>query len=185
VDEDQHIKKLINGDQKSFEIVFKAYYKRLYGYALKYIKDPIKADDMVQDCFYHLWTKRDQINPDKSIKSYLFTITKNKCLNWIRANQIRLYHNEVWKYSKINEQLYQIDFLENKEDSLFEMLYQELLVEIENLPEKCQEVFKLSRFENLKNKEIAQELNITVKTVEKHITRALKQLRSSLVCFLI
>jgi len=179
------IKKLISGDQKSFEIVFKTYYKRLYNYAFKYLKDPIIADDMVQDCFYHLWIKRCQINPDKPIRSYLFTITKNKCLNWIRANKIRDHHQEEWKYSKINEQLYQVDFLENEEDSLFEMLYQDLLVEIENLPEKCQEVFKLSRFDNLKNKEIAQELNITVKTVEKHITRALKQLKSTLVSFLI
>jgi len=185
VNESSIIKNLIKGDEKSFEIVFKTYYKRLYSYALKYIQDPVKADDMVQDCFYHLWTKRNQINPEKPIRSYLFTITKNKCLNWIRANQIRKNHQEVWRYSKINEQLHQIDFLGNEEDSQFETLYHDLLIEIENLPEKCQMVFKLSRFENLKNKEIAQELNISIKTVEKHISKAVKQLKSNLVSFLI
>jgi len=179
------IEQLINGDKKSFEIIFKTYYKRLYQYALKYINDPIKADDMVQDCFFHLWVKRSQIDASKPIRNYLFIITKNKCLNWIKANNIRYQHKEIWKLSKINEQLQQLDFMKDEEESLFELMYKDLLIQIEELPEQCQKVFKLSRFDNLKNKEIANELNISIKTVEKHISKAIKQLKSNLVTFLL
>jgi RNA polymerase sigma-70 factor (ECF subfamily) len=131
------------------------------------------AKEIVQDVFINLWNKRETISSDKSVKSYLFTSVKNRCFNFIRDNK------------KFRSSVLDIDIAD------YEAPYEndsfsgsELQAKIDNainkLPENCREVFKLSRIEELKYKEIADKLNISVKTVEAQMSKALKVLRVEL-----
>lgn len=141
--------------------------------------------DLVQDAFFALWEKADQLEINQSPKAYLYQAVKNSCLNYNRHLSI--------KRSAEAEIQYKIAILErqvyiNSDSPYFSLIEQELEEKInqviESLPEKCREVFKLSRFENLKNKEIAEKLDISVKAVEKHISKALTILRCNLADYL-
>ncbi len=154
-----------------FEELFKTHFKPLCGFANKYLKDVDLAKEIVHDVFVKLWEKREQIDMNKAVKSYLYTAVNNKSLNHIRdnkkfVNSDYIIENETdWNYS----------------DNLVELEIQEkITATLDSLPPKCREVFKLSRYENLKYKQIAERLNISVKTVESHMSKALKALRKNL-----
>jgi len=162
--------KIINIE--NFEILFKQYYTELCNFALKYTKNNEDAEEVVQDVFYKIWEKRSFINIKISIKSYLYISVRNKCLQNINHKKIvRIYE----KY---------IDKQDNTEASTpHENLVYEESIEIFNealntLPERCIEIFKLSRFEGLKYKEIAKKMSVSVKTVEANISKALKTFRN-------
>ena len=131
------------------------------------------AKEIVQDVFINLWNKRETISSEKSVKSYLFTSVKNRCFNFIRDN--KKFRSNVLDIDIAD---YEVTF---ENDSFSEP---ELQTKINNainkLPEKCRQVFKLSRIEELKYKEIADKLSISVKTVEAQMSKALKVLRKEL-----
>lgn len=165
------IKNLKNINIESFEILFKEYYKDLCNFALKYTKNIDAAEEVVQDVFYKIWEKRSIINVKISVKSYLYISVRNKCLQQISHNKIiKIYEKYIDK-----QELYETK-------NPYENLVYNETIEIFNdalntLSPKCKEIFKLSRFKGLKYKEIANKLDISVKTVEANISKALKTLR--------
>jgi len=169
------IKELQKGNKNAFELVFKRYYSPLCVFVSKYSTNDSMAEEIVSNFFYKFYQKRESIKINTSLRSYLFRSVKNSALNYIRDKA---------KLVSINEQ-------ENKElilrttDTVHDTLMGKELEEIINsaidsLPEQCKVVFVKSRFEGKKYREIAEELNISVNTVETQMSRALKKLRIEL-----
>lgn len=162
------------GNIKHYEKMFKKYYPMLCIYARKFVEDDSTAEEIVQNVFYILWKKRNEITINSSLKSYLYRSVHNNCLNHISHQRIVQKHQQ----ETINaERTYANDPLEElKRVELYERMNKAL----DELPERCKEVFKLSRFEGLKYHEIADRLSISVKTVEANMGKALKHFRISL-----
>lgn len=165
-------------DKQLFEQLFRDYFTRLCNFAQNYISDLDTTREIVQEVYINLWQKKESIDTDKSIKSYLYASVKNRCLNYIRDNK---------KFRSYVLDVELADFEVTFESDAF--TESELQTKINNalgkLPEKCRKVFLLSRFEELKYKEIADELNISVKTVEAQMSKALKILREELKDYMI
>ncbi|MFO7939990.1 MAG: RNA polymerase sigma-70 factor [Bacteroidales bacterium] len=170
--EDGLAKKIRNGDMGAFEQVFRRYYEALCAFALVYVKDHDLVEEMVQDVFYQFWEKREKLKIETSLKSYLYSMVKNKCLQYIRREKIG---QRVMTQVKADYEL-----TENPDPaSVYRMAemnktFQEALDE---LPARTRKVFELSRFEGKKYKEIAQLLSISIKTVEANMGKALKHFR--------
>ncbi len=164
--------------KEAFENLFRTEFKGLCFFAMKYVKDYETAREIVQDSFIRLWEKRDVIDTSKSVKSYLTTSIHNKCLNHLRDN--RKFDNNLLQIEQLSEVSdgKTSDFLVEKE------LRKSIETAIDELPEKCREVFLLSRNENLKYQEIASQLGISVKTVETQMSKALHHLRLRLSGFM-
>ena len=159
-------------DEKSFEILFKTHYDALVRFVYKYLNDLEESEEIVQDVFYTLWNKSDNLKIQSSIKSYLYQAARNKSLNIIKHNKVKQKHVESIKNSDLDYSEYSNMELEELQSKITEAL--------EDLPPKCRQVFELSRFEEKKYREIAEELNISIKTVENHMGKALGILRKSL-----
>lgn len=161
-------------DMVAFEILFKKLYPRLIVFAAKVVKDCDIAKDIVQEVFLKVWEKRKRIDP-VNIEAFIFKTLRNQCITHIK--HLRVVENVK---SKVNilietEELYRIDFMRNEPYILIEKeLEQEIERTLKELPERCREVFIMSRIDGLKNREIAERLRINIKNVERHITRALK-----------
>ncbi len=159
------------GDEKAFETLFRSYYGNLCHFCSKITGSNEAAEEIVQDFFVKLWDKKHQINIDTSVKSYLFRSVKNLCLNFIKHNNIKekfAKHAEVWNETTFDNNFVEVDLAEKIEES------------INSLPEKRREIFRLSREEGLKYKEIAEKLNLSIKTVEAQMGLAIKTLREKL-----
>lgn len=162
-----------NGNEHTFEILFKNYYPYLCHFASQFLTDDIAAEEVVQDIFVKLWEKRKSIIIESSVKSYLFKMVKNQCLNIIQHNKIKNQYAEKVKETPLLNQTTS-DFYNAVE------LSQAIEKSINAMPEKRKEIFKLSREEGLKYKEIAEKLKISIKTVEAQMGIALKYLREKL-----
>jgi len=165
------INRLKKGEEAAYELLFKQYYQLLTVFANKYLNDIENAKEIVQDFFVHLYEKRDHLDINSSLKSYLFRSTHNRCINYINAQKIR---------SKYADHVKQID--NSKENSLENEvnkteLEHALYKAIDDLPPKCQIIFKMNRFEGLSNSEIADKLSLSKRTIETQISKALKILR--------
>ena len=158
-------------DEPLMETLFHKYFTSLCLFSRRYIFDNEKAKDIVQDVFLNIWEKGELYVSEAMIKGYLFTSVKNRCLNYIRDNKKFNYEVEV---ADLDRKTSPDNKLEYKE------LEKILKTEIDALPDKCKEVFLLSRFEELKYGEIAERLGISIKTVEAQISKALKILREKL-----
>jgi RNA polymerase sigma-70 factor, ECF subfamily len=160
-------------DRKAFEKLFRDHYKILCRFARGYIHDFESAEEIVQDVFVNLWQKKDTIIQERQVKSYLFTSVKNRCLNFIRDNKkFRSFYLDVEVELEIpvNEKDYFSEaYVENKVKQA-----------LNKLPEKCRKVFELSRFDEMKYKDVAETLGISIKTVEAQISKALKILKEEL-----
>lgn len=163
-------------DEKEFEAVFKSHYVKLTLYANKFLNDIDVSEEIVSEALTFLWEKRDAITFSTSVTAYLYKMVQNKCLNYIKHQQIE---NEYVTYLHRNKLLDEIPEHDTNPFNEKE-LAEQIRSAIDTLPEKCKLVFEMSRFEYLKNKEIAQRLNISQNTVERHITIALEKLRKSL-----
>ena len=167
-----------NLDKKEIEKLFKSYFGPLCSFAGKYVKDHDSAKEIVHDVFINLWEKRDALHMKTSLKSYLFKSVHNRCLNYLRDqkkfDKNELGEDNIGSYGSVDYN----DHLEEAE------LQQKINVALNSLPEKCREIFILSRFEELKYKEIAVRLNVSVKTVETQMSKALKILREELIDYL-
>ena len=166
------------GDEKAFEKLFKKFYPRLYDFAFKVVRNKEIAEDMVQDIFLRLWEKKENIKP-VNIEGFIFKVLKNHCISYLR--NIKIINNVKLNLNNLThiEELYRIDFIRNEPYILVE---KELQLEtdkvINKLPDRCKEVFILSRVTGLKNREIADKLGINIKNVERHITKALRIFRT-------
>lgn len=160
-------------DKQLFEQLFREYFTPLSYFALGYVNDLDTAKEVVQEVFINLWNKKDSIKSDKSVKAYLYTSVRNRCLNYIRDH--KKFRSYVLDVEIEDTEI----FVEN--NSLTQEETQiKIHQAIDKLPEKCKEVFRLSRFDELKYKEIAEKLGISIKTVEVQISKALKILRKEL-----
>lgn len=163
--------------REEFEKIFRADFKGLCFFAQKYVKDFEAAREIVQDSFISLWERRSGLDTRRPVKSYLTTTIHNRCLNYLRDN--RKFNHRILEIENLIEhsETSDNDFLVEKE---LEMAIQHAIAE---LPEKCREVFLLNRYENLKYKEIAEKLGISLKTVEAQMSKALQHLRIKLAAF--
>ena len=176
--EQLQIKALSEGDITAFEMLFRNYYQPLCNYAYTFLQDKEDAEEIVQSTFLLVWEKRDTLAIRTSVKPYLYAMVRNACLNVLKHEKIKQRfageeialgergHDNVSHAMESNELEYRIKIAMNE------------------LPEQCRMVFKLSRFEELKYSEIAEQLNISVKTVENHMGKALRIMREQLKDYL-
>ncbi|WP_163712764.1 RNA polymerase sigma-70 factor [Mangrovibacterium lignilyticum] len=165
-----------SGNESAFEQLFKAHYNPIVGFCNQFISDHDKSASLAQEAFINLWMNRSKIQSPNGIKSFLYTFAKSSCLNFIRHQKVvskyEDRHLQAMEGKLNSEVLDSFDFDALEFSEMEELIYRS----ISELPEKCRQVFMASRFEGKKNKEIADELQISVKSVEANITRALKTL---------
>lgn len=163
--------------RSDFEKLYIDYQPRLLAYARRFINDPAEAQDLVHDCFATLWDRHASLDA-REASMMLFVMTRNRCLNYLKHKSIvNKYTLSYLARAKAGEErLYNYDFSfsENEHPYLYQELEQQIQRIMGSLPERCREVFILSRFQGLKNREIAERLHISLNTVERHIQRALR-----------
>lgn len=166
-------------DVSLFQELFDSYFQSLVTYAFRFVNDWQAAEDITQDVFMALWVKKEDIDFDQPVKPYLYRAVYNRSINYLNS---ALMQKRIEGVDTIDELINQEILSYNQHDAL---LLKEITAEINNfvetLPPQCRNVYKLSREENLKNKEIAARLDISEKAVEKHITKALTEIRNHLV----
>ena len=162
---------LHQGDRKAFDIIYERYWKRLFVYAYKIFEDQLVCEDIVQEVFVRLWERSREVKIEE-LEKYLLRATKYQVLNAIRNMK------RTTPYEDILPHL----FVELSVDLVYDEIETSQIIShsVEGLPEKCQEVFLLSREKELSNKEIASKLNISVRTVEAHLYKALKLIKKNL-----
>ena len=173
-----------NGDELAFEQIFKANYNELAGFCSQFVGDHDKSQSLAQEAFINLWLNREKVRNLNGIRSFLYTCAKSVCLNYIRHKKVISKYEDRCLQDK--EDLLNREVLESFDFYSFEFSELEELIRrsVEELPERCRQTFIMSRFEGRKNKEIADELGISVKTVEATLTRSLKILKSKLSDYL-
>lgn len=162
-------------DKTQFEHLFRTEISRLHNFARQYVQDGDTAMDICQNVFIILWEKRETIDPKQAVRSYLYTAVKNRCLNYIRDH--KKYRSQI-----LDLDCGDIDVggMEDAPHQDTEELEQKIQAALAALPDKCREVFEMSRFREMKYREIAETLQISQKTVEAHMSKAMRLLRESL-----
>lgn len=169
---------MIDGDIDSFKYFFDKYYDDLCNFVHVYLHDQSLSEEIVQDIFVYFWENKEKLQITTSVKSFLFSASKFKSLNLLRDTKTK---------KRIAEKIGRTEPLitSEAEDSYLDTgEFKKILdAAVDQLAPKCREIFLLSKFENLNNKEIAEKLGISVKTVENQMTIALKKLRVYLLPF--
>ena len=179
LDQKEHIltQRVKQGDSEAFKEMYLSFYNAVVYFISKYIDNPDTVKDLSQEAFYLLWKNRSRLDEAIGFKSYLLSIAKNLIHNHIRSNNYnRKYIETAIKVASENASSNELEVSTMKaieQKNLLDLIHEE----INHLPPKQKEVFQMSRMQFKSNKEIAQALNISVKTVEYRIMRALKQIR--------
>jgi RNA polymerase sigma-70 factor (ECF subfamily) len=166
------IARLKSRDKAAFDVVYQRYWLKLYRVASHIVEDNAVAEDITQDAFVSFWEKAS-LQEIRNIEAYLYQMVKYRCFMHLRSGLISRKHLD--RFASVLSNTVNIDF-EFEARELEEVVEQA----IASLPEKCREVYQLSRVEQLPNKKIAEKLHISPKTVENQITKALRHLRLSL-----
>lgn len=165
---------LLDADHaQEFENVFKTHFKALHAYAYTILKDDIIAEEMVQNVFCRLWEKKETISINQSVKAYLYRSVYNESLNYLKHEQVK---ENYRNYAARNMEQ---GISATAKVSLKE-LEERLSKALNTLPEQCRTIFQMSRFEELKYREIADRLGLSVKTVENQMGKALRIMRTQL-----
>ena len=166
--------RLKSGDESAFDYLFNFYYPGLIIYANRYLEDNHLAEEIVQTVFLKLWQDRRFIEINSSVKSYIFQTVRNKCLDVLKHRKVRVnYAKNIQHESEPSSDDTWNSYVESE-------LYVILIRAVEKLPPECQKIFRYSRIRNLSNKEIADKLDISIRTVENQISKALRFLRGEL-----
>jgi len=174
-DEERFIfQRMAEGDKGAFRFFFEKYYTDLCNFVNIYLNDPITTEDIVQDIYVYFWNKKENIRIETSVKSYLLKASKNKSLNYLRDKKARLVIQN--KLAEESETSYEIPVISEDNHRLQEIIKKA----VESLPEKCREIYILSKEKKLTYNEISNELGISVKTVENQMGNALKKMREFL-----
>ncbi|MEJ2900932.1 RNA polymerase sigma-70 factor [Pedobacter panaciterrae] len=165
-------------DDKAFEQMFKAHYKELHSYANVMLRDEDTAEEIVQSMFLKFWEKRELLNVQTSIKAYLYKCVYNDSLNYLKHQKVKTKYQDFAAYTMNDHHEAASSRVE-----LTELQYK-LQEALNELPEHCRTIFQMSRFEELKYREIAEQLDLSIKTVENQMGKALKILRLKLADFI-
>lgn len=178
-EEGAHLQKLLYDDEEQFmEYIFRTYYAPLCKTVYNITRDSDAAEDIVQDVFMKVWRRKSQLDFSKSIKSYLFRSSVNTALNYLEKNRR---HASVEETEAGPMRM----GINTTEDAIgFQEVNHRIQQALEALPPKCRTVFSLSRYDELSYAEIAEQLDISVKAVEKHMGKALKHMRAYLQSFI-
>ena len=164
---------LVEGNERIFDYLFHYYYSGLVVFSFRYVGNMEAAEDIVQDFFYTLWLNHAKFEIRQSIKSYFFSAVKNRSLDFLKRKKIRSKtENAILNSSS--------DILEEQNLLVQSELEGQIEKAFDKLPEKCRKIFQMNRFEGIKPEEIARQENISVRTVEGHIGKAIKILRTEL-----
>jgi len=174
INEKDLIVRLKTGDQTAFELLFHFYYPGLVMYSTQFTADRMEAEEIVQDFFVRFWQRHQQITPSDTLKSYLFLSVKNGSLNYLKHKKIEEKYIRSMTELSSNHLVYDPDLYIASE------LQEKVKNAIDLLPEKCREIFNMSRMRGMKNEEIAADLSLSKRTVETQISKALKVLRVEL-----
>ncbi len=172
------IEKLRSGDAEAFEQLFRWFFYPLVAFACHYVNDHEAAEDLVQDVFIHVWSHREQLDPGRNIKTYLYTAVRNRAFKYARHLRVR----EHYRIHHIASNATADSPEQQAADAEF---HKALERSIQTLPVKCRTIFCMNRFDGLKYREIAEILDISIKTVETQMGRALKLLKKQLQAFLL
>jgi RNA polymerase sigma-70 factor (ECF subfamily) len=164
---------LINGEEKAYKFLLNKFHRKLNAYALTLVNDHSMAQDIVQNVFLKTWKNRNKLNPEFSIQSFLYKSIYNEFINSYQQNRAMMLLQQ-----KYVESMHQV--VETTDESSIEQMLTIINREIEYLPPKCQQVFILSKKEGLTNIEIAEHLDVSIKTVEAQISKAFKILKEKL-----
>lgn len=169
---------LLKDVRNNFDKIYLLYYSRMFRFAKEYVLFDEDAENIVQDVFLLLWEKREVLDIQISLVSYLFALVKNKSLDYLRHKVIADEYKQELSAKLTALELLNYSFTSDEE------IEQILMTAINKLPERCRQVFLKSRIEGKRNREIANELNLTVSTVENQMTIALRKLRVELKDYL-
>jgi RNA polymerase sigma-70 factor (ECF subfamily) len=173
-DEKILVSQLRNNDVKSFDILFEKYSTKLYRFSFSLLKNHEDSREIVQETFFRVWDKRHEIDSSKSFKSFLFTISYHLIIDQLR---LKLKDQE---YRSFLKEYFKTEEVKVNSEADYETLNRQISTIIEKLPVKRKQIFTLSREKGLNHKEIAEQLNISVKTVENQINLALRLIKSRL-----
>jgi len=168
------VKAIQEGNESTFEMIFRMHYQPLCRYAYTLVHDRDDAEEIVQATFLNIWEKKGSLQIESSLKSYLYRAVRNACLNAIKHVKIKQRHAE--ESLAVSEKAYE----SVTQTVISEELDQKIGEAMMALPQQCRLIFQLSRFEELKYAEIAAQLNISIKTVENQMGKALKIMREQL-----
>lgn len=168
------IQKLRSGDEKFYRSVFYEYYPLLTYYANKYVNNLEIAKEIVQEFFVRLYEKRFSLNIDSSFKSYLYKSVYNSCINYLNQIAVREQHHRKIRNMSGEKSVFSEDGMNVVE------LEKKIYSEIEKLPAQCRRIFKMNRFDGLTNSEIAERLQLSKRTIETQISKALRILRKNI-----
>lgn len=173
------IRGISQGNVKAFESLFLKYYPRFYPFILRLVKDEWVAEDIAQNTFMKVWLHREALKEEQSIQAYLYVISKYEIYNHFRSKRTQIVDRFV---NGVHDNIIPIDDTEENLD--YEELQHAIRHAIESIPPRRREIFKMSRFQHLSAKEIADITGLSVRTVEKHIELALRDLRGKLSAFM-
>ena len=173
IDDNALYEKVKNGDLAAYEQIFKFHYPGISRYAASIVRDLTIGEEIAQEVLMYIWEKRHQINLNTSLKAYIYSSVKNKCINYIKLELPKLQSTtDLEQISSSTSSGMTTDDTE--------LLKKKIQYAIDQLPEKCRNIFVLSRYGGLTYAEIAEDLEISVKTVENQMSIALKKLKESL-----
>jgi RNA polymerase sigma-70 factor (ECF subfamily) len=165
--------KIQGADENAFSTLFRDYYKRLYVFAARLVKDLESAENIVQDVFVKLWINKNEINITRSIKAYLYTAVKNQSLNYLEQNKRLISIDDSLNLPESNIDSPEENIIKNEN-------YKAIQDAIGELPEKCRRIYLMKKYDDLSYKEISEVLGISINTVKTQMKRALKSLSDKL-----
>jgi RNA polymerase sigma-70 factor (family 1) len=180
------LEELVDGSDIGYKKLFYSYHRKLCLYAESFVADPDIAEDIVQDTFFSIWEKRRELNVESSLKSYLYRSIHNGCIHYLRHIKVQEKHSKYYSLKLQEAQLLYNFHIETASSGLYRSELENIIKGvIESLPEKTRDIFLLSREKGLKNQKIADKLNLTVKSIEYHVSKALESLRENLKDYLV
>ena len=168
------IRNIRNGDHRAFEVLFKEYYFHLARFAWRYVKSKAIAEEIVQEIFSDIWENREQWEITGSVRSYLYKTVKNRSLDYLKHQRVRQKYDSRWMDQKENPTI------EFEDEMRRRQIREAVRKAIEDLPPRSRMTYKLHRYDGLTYEEIAEVMEVSVKTVESQMTRTLKKLRERL-----